>query len=355
MVGYEYLNARVHALKARLLRDRDYRALLDMDDVTDVIHYLDETDYGREIERSSVRFSGYPLIEDALVRHNERIFRKLYRMAPEGPRELLRIVFDRWEVLNLKTVLRGKHIGASEAEILENLRARIVHDRGYYRELTREPDVGTVIDYLLTIGSRYYQPLLDAQREYNETGNLAFLEHALDASYFSDSRRLLRRKRRLFKMEKNAELIRAALGTEVDLLNLIYALRVLEEAVEAEEKYRYIIPGGERLSTDFIQQLIDAGTHDRFFTLFRGTFYARKLDLDLEAGQPDAEAFQELVERYLFVEQCAIDLSRPFDIHLACAYIWRKYVETINLRVIATGIEGRIPKEEIQAQMIGIR
>jgi len=344
-MSYEYFNARVHALKALLLKEEHYKELLEMD-LAGLINFLAGTDYREEIEKSSVEYSGYELVEDALMRAGQRVFRKLFTIAPPGPQELLKIIFERWEVFNLKTVLRGKHASLEEKQILESLYPTIINEPAFYQELAAQKDIKTCIDYLFTVGNHYYKPLLKSYPEYEATKKLAILENALDSFYFGESRVALEA-----IGDYNAMLIRRSLGTEVDVLNLVYALRVVEEEVASEEKYKYILPGGERLSELFIKRLIDSRDKGEFFNKLAGNFYHQRLGefevLDLDAGD-----FQERLENFLFQERCRIDHSHPFDIHLAHAFIWRKFVEIVNLRVIASGLSRKAPREEIEARMI---
>lgn len=346
-MSYEYLNTRLRFMKAKLLKPQDFATCLEMQELSDFINFLAQTDYGPEIERSSVEYSGYKLIEDVLMRNGQRVFSKLYQIAPEGPKTLIRIVLERFEVFNLKTILRGFHVGAPPEEIEKSLYPTILSPTAFYQELLQKESIGACIDYLVTVGSRYYKPLTASFPDYERTRKLAVLENSLDAFYFGGSRDLLRD-----IGDENAGLVRLSLGTEVDVLNLVYALRVVEEAVESEEKYKYILNGGERLSEYFIKELIDSGDKAGFFRKLEGTYYVRKLggfDGALSVGE-----FQERLENFLYREQCRLDIGRIFDIHLALVYIWRKTVEMTNLRVIASGLWRRASREEIERKMIWI-
>ncbi len=344
-MAYEYLNTRLRFMKTKLLKPQDFATCLEMRELSDLINFLAQTDYGPEIERSSVEYSGYKLIEDALMRNGQRVFSKLYQIAPEGPKTLIQIILERFEVFNLKTILRGFHVGAPPEEIEKSLYPTILYPTAFYQELLQKENIGACIDYLVAVGSRYYKPLTASFPDYERTKRLAALENSLDAFYFGGSRDLLRD-----IGDENARLVRLALGTEVDVLNLVYALRVVEEAVESEEKYRYILKGGERLSEEFIRELIDSGDKADFFRKLEATYYARKLG-DFN-GSLSAGEFQERLENFLYREQCRLDVGRSFDIHLALVYIWRKTVEMTNLRVIASGLWHKAPREEVERKLI---
>lgn len=344
-MSYEYLNTRLRFMKAKLLKPQAFVACLEMRGLDDFINFLAGTDYGPEIERSSVEYSGYKLIEDALMQNGQRVFSKLYQMAPQGPKTLIRIILERFEVFNLKTILRGFHVGAPPQETERSLYPTILYPTAFYQELLKKGNIGACIDYLLAVGSRYYKPLVASFPDYERTRKLAALENSLDSFYFGGSRKLLQN-----IGDENAGLVRLSLGTEVDVLNLVYALRIVEEAVGSEEKYRYILNGGERLSEAFIKELIDSSDKASFFKKLESTYYARKLaGFD---GALSANEFQERLENFLYREQCRLDIGRIFDIHLALVFIWRKTVEMTNLRVIASGLWRRAPREEIERKLI---
>src|SRR4030067_3278638 len=115
-MSYEYLNTRLRFMKMRLLTPQQFKSLIELRDLEEVIHALAETDYGPEIETSSLEYSGYALIENALVQHVQRVFSKLFRMAFDDARILMRVLLERFEVFNLKTILRGFHVEADPEE-----------------------------------------------------------------------------------------------------------------------------------------------------------------------------------------------------------------------------------------------
>lgn len=347
-MSYEYLNTRVYALKAKLLRPEQFAALLEMKDLEEFTKFLASTDYGPDIEKSSVEYSGYKLIEDALIQHTQRVFNKLYEVAFDQPKTLIRILLERFEVFNLKTILRGFHVGEEREEIARSLFPTIIYPTTFYSELLKRDGIGAIIDYLLAVGNRFYRPLASAYPKYEASGKLALLELTLDSFYFGSSRELLKG-----IGGENADIVRRMLGTEVDILNLVYALRVVEAGVESEEKYRYLIEGGELLDEKFLKALLSSQDKGSFVRKLSKTYYARQLGEIKE--DITANELQDLLENLLYQEHCRFNLARPFNIGLAAAYIWRVNVEVTNLRVIASGIWRRALREAIEGQLIWIK
>jgi len=346
-MSYEYLNPRVRYLKAKLLGPEQFAQLLELKSLDEFINYLAETDYAQDIEKSSVEYSGYPLVEDALIRHAQRLLSHLYEIAIGEAKTLIRILLERFEVFNLKTILRGFHIGTEPEETQRSLLPTILYPTAFYMELLKRDGIAGVIDYLLAVGNRFYKPLSKAYPEYEASGKLALLELALDSFYFHSSRRTLQD----MASESAAE-VRRMLGTEVDILNLVYALRVIEAGVESEEKYRYILPGGERLSEELVRSLLGSPDKSSFMHKLSETYYHKALG---ELGEEiTANELQERLENFLYLENCRFDPGRLFDIHLSAVFIWRLNVEVTNLRVIASGLWRGASRRAVQERLIWV-
>jgi V/A-type H+-transporting ATPase subunit C len=347
-MSYEYLNTRLHFMMVKLLGPQQYERYLEMHDLGEFTAALAETDYAQEIERASVEHAtGYPLVETALTQNTQRCFTKLYSMAFGEARPLVRILLERFEVFDLKTILRGFHAGVDADETARSLFPTVLYPTAFYQELLKRDSIGGVIDYLLTVGNRYYKPLSARYPEYEAGHKLAVLESAIDDYYFSGSRRTLQT-----IGDDNAVEVRRALGTEVDLLNLAYALRAVDEVVDSEEKYRYILDGGERLSREAVTELINSPDKASFFRKLEATDYGKRLGAFEDTT--GVGEFQDHLEQYLYQTMCHYDPGRTFDIQMARVYVWRKILEVTDLRVIASGLSRGAPREEVEDKMIRV-
>jgi V/A-type H+-transporting ATPase subunit C len=346
-MSYEYLNTRVRVMLAKLLKPKELLALLELRELGELVNALADTDYAPEIERCSVEFSGYELIEQTILRNGQRVFTHVVRIAPEGPRELIELVLERFEVFNLKTIVRGFHVGVPAEEMAKSLYPSIVYPSAFYQELLKRETLRGVLDYLLSTGNRYYSPLAQVFPDYERTGKLALLEHALDSFYFAQARALLEE-----RDDENALLVREALGTEADILNLVYALRVVEAGVQSDEKYRYILEGGRHLSQEAVRHLLDSPDAHDFWRKFARTPYFKRVGAPQE--QWSAPRLHERLENLLYAELCRLDKGRLFDIHMALSYIWRKSAEMTNLRVIASGLARQASRAQIDENLIPV-
>lgn len=346
-MAYEYLNTRLRYLRSRLLGPSEFGAYLDMDDFDEFTAALADTDYADELERASVEHTGYNMVEQAIVAHTQRVFQKLHDIALDEPKQLIALILERFEVFNLKTIFRGLHAGTDADTIRESLFPTILYPTTFYERLLDREGIEAVIDELLTVGNRYYRPLSQAYAEYESSGQLATLELALDRHYFAGSRALLNE-----MAGSNAEAVRHMLGTEVDILNLVYAMRVFETTVDSAERDRYVLQGGERLNEATLRSLLNSPDRASFVRAVENTYYGRRLGPLDEAV--DANEFQEQLENLLYREMTHLEPGQFFDIGLAATYIWRINAEAINLRVIAGGLYRRASREEIERRLVKV-
>ena len=104
---YPYAYARVCAMKSKLVRRDDYTKLLKMG-VNEVMKFLQETEYKKEIDELSMAISGVNLVELALNKNLIKTMQKLKRISPDELRLLIEAYLKRMDSHNIKTILRGK-------------------------------------------------------------------------------------------------------------------------------------------------------------------------------------------------------------------------------------------------------
>ncbi|MBT7913403.1 V-type ATPase subunit, partial [Candidatus Bathyarchaeota archaeon] len=119
-LGTGYVVLRTHARINDLLDMDQMKQLADAPDVTEFLNRLKETSYG-EFEVELNEKVSLDLEKNFTKKFIERIG-EIVRITPSKMGEFLRAYFDfRFEVLNLKRILRGKFTDSSEEMIKESL------------------------------------------------------------------------------------------------------------------------------------------------------------------------------------------------------------------------------------------
>ena len=104
------MNARIRAKGAQLLDRNDYENLLKME-ANGIARKLEEGQYSREINELGSILDGTELVETALKRNAARTLSDLVEMAPASLSKTLEVYFRRYDIENIKKILRLKNRG----------------------------------------------------------------------------------------------------------------------------------------------------------------------------------------------------------------------------------------------------
>jgi len=106
---FAYVNARIRGMRSRLLDRSLLEQLINKPDLDSLIAELEKTAYRQELEKAGVLFSGITRIEVAIRKDLVRTFRTILNFIKgEDAEKLLTIILNRWDIQNIKTILRGK-------------------------------------------------------------------------------------------------------------------------------------------------------------------------------------------------------------------------------------------------------
>src|SRR2546428_6548774 len=118
--NYPYVTARVRAKKAALLSPDVYERMLQME-IPQIARVIGEGAYKAEVLALASRASGVDLIELATSRNLAAVFTQIIGFSEGELRQMIGWYLDRFDVQNIKTIVRGETFGAPPTEILEDL------------------------------------------------------------------------------------------------------------------------------------------------------------------------------------------------------------------------------------------
>ena len=139
MTDYSYINARIRGMKGRLFKASEYEELFIMHDLSSVILFLSNSTYSRFI--LGAEKAGINEIEEALGGDLSDTLRKIYNIAEGDIKRLLEILLGRWDVYNIKTILRGRHINRTSEDIMPLLIATGALSESLLKELCLQEDI----------------------------------------------------------------------------------------------------------------------------------------------------------------------------------------------------------------------
>jgi V/A-type H+/Na+-transporting ATPase subunit C len=275
MAEFDYGNARLRAMKSRLLSRQELEGLAESGSMKGFIAALTKTAYRKPVEAALARTSGLDCVSSALKDDLVNTLGKIHRFYDGDARKKVMIVLRNYDIHNLKTILRGLSSHAMPAEILAAMLPVGELHNEFLAEMAGLPDPRAVIDFLATMGFPYAQPLLKL-RETSPGADINRMELALEQWSFTRAKAYLEHE------QLNGELLTSSLNLDADLANLLTILRFANTPAErrllrewlGEDDLRALLLGPGTLSLDL---LVQAGLQDSLegaIEYFPGTVYA---------------------------------------------------------------------------------
>ncbi|MEN6395937.1 MAG: ATP synthase A1 subunit C [Methanoregula sp.] len=330
-MDWGYINARMRGMKSRLLNHHTLDNLILQPDIDSLIGELEKTPYRDDIIEAKGRYAGMPCIEYALRKNFVRTFRKVLGFAKnEEAEHFIRIFLHRWDIQNIKTILRGKNIHVTNDEILDCLVPVGELDEATLTELVRQHDTKAVIDLLATWRIPWANPLTTAFPEFVHSGDLAMLECALDQYYYKDALRSVK------APDANNSMIRNILSIEIDIVNIKTVLRMIRDLVDPEEAKKFLLDGGQEFdSKQLFLLLTSKSIGDALTELARSRYSFLSSIPEAAIKAQKISVIEKELERYLVKQGTRAFLGDPLSVASLIGYFWAKYNEITNIRIIS--------------------
>ena len=334
---YAYGTARVHAMKVKLFPKETYSKLVVMD-LPEIARFIEESEYKAEVDELARTYSGIDLVEFATHLNLARTNTKLMEMTMGQPHQLIVEYLRRWDIWNIKTILRGKTYGASDEEIARILVASGELSHEYLQNLVRKASVEEVIAALK--GTVYYDVIKDI--DYVESSMK--LEDELDKFYYARMLDLVSR-------ISGSSLYLTVIKMEVDVVNLKTLFRLKNADISGPRVLEYIIPGGLYLLDKEIAKLADA-PFDEFVALLSKYRYWSAIS-DIVTEQMESLSKIELrLDKYLNEHVWKISTFNPLTVLPMLGYMLSKDAEVDNIQAIVRGKEAGLSQEIIRDHLV---
>jgi V/A-type H+-transporting ATPase subunit C len=338
MGDFSYINARVKVMKSHLLPPNRVLEFFGAQDLEAFIQALSDTPYNMELQEALSRFRGTRAVDEALAQNFYHATRRILSFADGSPRLQIEVVLLRYDLQNIRAIVRGRHTGRSEEEILATLYPGGLLSEVKLRELLQQPDLRAIADTLVTwmhpLGRAVRQGVEAAQR----SESLLDIEIALDRAYAQYGLRVA-------DGEGGGEAtFRRFLQAQITATNVKTALKLrLMRELSREERARFYILGGgvslDRFLTvaDPMSSISDLAGLPLLGAQLTGT------ESLLEMERAIDRAFQRMAAQMY--------LGDPLALGVVIGYLTRKAAEVSNLRVIAhaklLGISEDVARQEI--------
>lgn len=334
-----YAAARAKARKAFLLKRDDYLKMLGME-FSEIARFIGESRYAKGVQEFGLRYRGADLIEYAITAHLARTCREVLGFCQGDLKAKVGDYMGRWDVQNIKTVLRGKFYGEEVSRLsISLIRAGRLKDDMLDRMVSAE-DPDEVIDALR--GTPYHAVLAGERAKVERITSLAGFEDALDMHYYTT---LVRRKD--VRTRADAAYL-AFLKREIDIINLRNILELKREGVEAAAINERVVPGGLEVKGALLHSLVSAEDFDTALKAMEPLSFYEEVRPFLETARDTLIPMERTLEKYTARSARAFSHMDPLSALPVIDYILNQKIEVDNIRIIVRAKEKGIPEERIR-------
>lgn len=351
MNGFEYGNARVRAMRSRLLTPADYTQMIGADALDRMLALLADTTYGPDVEAALVRASGLERLDQAVRTNLAGTLHKIASFYSGRPGQMVSLLLSRWDLRNLRTVIR-----MAEASMPTGEPGRLLIPAGHLSEaelaeLAGQRDLASLVDLMVSwrVPSPEAVPeLLRARAELTSGGDVSVLESIVSQTYAARLRAVLGE-----ELTGAVSILRA----EIDAHNLEIALRARAARLAKEpswpEQPNQYLPGGMVPVTHW-GRLAEADAQEEVVSMaaLRAPLpgWAPALSNWATTGRL-ADLSDRLRRAITSAAVARFVTGDPLGFDIPLAYTFAKEAEARNLHLIGRGLVHRIPAQDVEDRL----
>jgi V/A-type H+/Na+-transporting ATPase subunit C len=343
---YANVLAKIGAKRSNLLSESKIKTLTQVKSLSDFASSLNDTIYQERIAK-------IPVLESS--RKFEHVFHEsliedyieIIKNSPKSVRIFLKIYVQRFEVENLKTIIKGIHAQLSVEEKKDRIYLQ-VEDFLRRRKLFEEGSEAAEIKELAETfkGTEYALPLKQGLSDYEENGTTACLDILVDKTFYEklhhSFRQLPKKEHSFTAFYERVEETSYALLTLLRAKNLNYESNWLRAIIPEE-----ILSVSKRT----IEDLVGAPNFESALSIvLKSSFrsYFTKAQTPEETISTGEKAFRKA----LYIHAMRNRIFDVFNIGLPIAFMIQKEVEVRNLSSICLGIEAGMNSEKILGNLL---
>lgn len=330
-----YLVTRVHGLRTHIILARDIKILAKAKTLRDVFDSLMKTDYATELGRLPAQDNDAATLEQIFHKKLADRFFFVSRIAQGRMRDLVTEYSARFEVENIKRIVRAKHGGipSEQPDLIPIPRERSLVN---FSALLSAKDIDEVASLLRDTP---YRVLLDKVESYKQSGSTTILEAALDSVYFSN----------IWKLASKApggKGVRRLVGEEIDLRNLLIAFSLKARDIPQRVIEETIIPLSHALPKATLHSLLQARLED-MPSILPGRYSRLANEAANFLKSKPTLPFEWPFFRQLYSDASEAMSAYSLETGFVLAYLLLCECETKNLVTIVTGKQLDLTDEEI--------
>lgn len=330
---YPYTNARVRAMRSNLVTDSEYRKLQKME-LADIAELLSNRGYRQEIEELGAEYSGSELIERALKRNLSNTYMKLLRISPDEVETLLWAYYHKFEIQNLKTILRMQ-LRPERSDVSETLMPTSTMDQETLQQLQQMDSAEEVLDafQIAEFEGNLQDRLADAD-------TLQEIEDQLDIYYYEQLQQATER------ASHSSGLFQEFLTIETALTNINLILRMKRRGYDYDAIADRLIdiPAERQIVNN--DELARADSYEDAFEIVQDSEVGQYIDEETPAEIGRA------LDKYKLNKGIQMLHKDQLSINPILGFMICKEIEVSNLRMITRAKEDELGEEFIERNLI---
>ena len=337
---YPYTYLRTLIMKRNLLSRSDYDKILKMSP-GEISKYLEEFEYKKEVDELAMEYKGVELIERTLQKSLGNKFGKLLRISPQDLKLLIKVYQKRYDIHNIKVILRAKFSSIPQSEIRSHMSPVAVEKNDFFEKLIAQKTAEEAISSLSFLDESRLRVALDHFRNNN---SLVYIENALDRHYF------LSVISQLAYLSTEGKAYRKFLLNEIDVINVKMLLRSKHENL-GEQGIREMIVGFGSIKKPAVDRMMKSDVSgimkELESTQFREIFEKYK--------DPGGISFTDLelsLDKFLLEQSRKLVRQNPMTVDAVLGYMFLKDIEVKNLTRIIKSKQLGLSEEFIEKVIV---
>ncbi len=333
---YPYTYARVSAMRGKLIKKEDYARLLKMDTIS-IVRYLQETEYKASVDKLASKHRGVDLAEYAINDNLVETVKKLKTISEEEVVELIDAYLKRWDIQNLKTVLRIKNKIQKIEDIksAENLLVPLgSFDKKFLSNLLNMNSLSDILKKIKNLGYK-----LNIE-EFEKTKDLAMIENQLDKDFFYKTLEFAD------SIPEEGERFKAFLRIEIDVINIRNLLKLKRINADKNKTMQFLIFSGQHIGKR-LEKLAEVLNIDELIEQLKRTKYGSVFERNKSIVDIELE-----LDRFWMQNAALYSHQNPLSAQTILAYLLAKDIEARNLKAIIRGKQLGITEEYIEKKLL---
>lgn len=328
-----YINARLRGMKSFLLTPDKYEEILNKNTLSEFVDSLKDTPY-RDFLPPSYPEPSLKEVLDGINSEAINSFNKIIKFSEGKAGKLISFVLQRFTLANIRAIIRGKMKRIPEEEIKEALLPIYPLDAPKIDELLKKESAFDVMKLIITWRISLPFPLTRNILKMLKEEKLKEVEYEIEKSFFENVLKEI-------GYSWDDKIIEHVLKSWIDIRNIIGSLLLLKYNIRPSGKIEYL--KGGYVSERILKKLSECENLSDGLNILSSTRYKK-----IFGDGVDISIFERRFEESLTNWAIQGFIKDPLSIYVPVAYIFSKYNELVNLRIIVYGIDQNISPFEIK-------